>query len=71
MIIRSQKIDQLTRTFFIEKFDAAFLRDVPGFADLTKDVRKEEKEGKKGERKEGENGVLERKNINCRIHPKA
>ena len=37
--VGSQQMDQTARAMFVEKVDAAFLRDVPRFADLDKSDR--------------------------------
>jgi len=41
LIIRPEQMDQMARGIFIGKLDAAFSRDVPGFAELDKDDRTE------------------------------
>lgn len=41
VIIRSQQMDQLARSIFLNKLDAACVRDIPGFAELGKDERME------------------------------
>lgn len=39
--VRSQQLHQVARAMFIEKVDAAFVSDVPGYADVDKPARKD------------------------------